>query len=155
MLRKMARSGEPDFDVAVVGGGAAGLAAVLIAATAGFRTILFAPPAQVAPGRTAALLAGSIEILSDLDVWPALAHHAAPLTAIRLVDATRRLVRAPEVIFYASEIGLRAFGYNVPNGDLVNGMRRHAEAFPALTVMGSPVDGLSAGEEQVTLSGGG
>ena len=96
MLRKMARSREPDFDVAVVGGGAAGLAAALIATTAGFRTILFAPPAQVAPGRTAALLAGSIETLLELDVWPALAHLAAPLTAIRLVDATKRLVRAPE-----------------------------------------------------------
>src|SRR4051794_6966178 len=83
MLQEMALSGEPEFDVAVVGGGAAGLAAALTAATGGCRTILFAPPAQVAPGRTAALLAGSIEILSELDIWPGLAHHAAPLTAIR------------------------------------------------------------------------
>ncbi len=155
MLRKMARSGEPDFDVAVVGGGAAGLAAALIAATAGFRTVLFAPSAAIAPARTAALLVGSIEILSEIDVWPALASHAAPLTAIRLVDATRRLVRAPEVTFYASEIGLRVFGYNVPNSDLVNGMRRHAEAFPALTVMGSTVETISAGEDRVALTGGG
>src|SRR5436190_3246675 len=155
MLRERALTGEPDFDVAVVGGGAAGLAAALIAATAGLRTILFAPPAQVAPGRTAALLAGSIGILSELDVWPALSHHAAPLTAIRLVDATRRLVRAPEVIFYASEIGLHAFGHNVPNSDLVNGMRRHAEAFPALTVMQCAVETIVAAEERVTLTGGG
>ena len=32
------------------------------------------------PGRTAALLQGSIDLLSELDVWPALAQHAAPLT---------------------------------------------------------------------------
>src|SRR6476660_7609891 len=76
MLRKMARSGETDFDVAVVGGGAAGLAAALIAATAGFPTVLFAPSAAIAPARTAALLVGSIEIRSEIDVWPALASHA-------------------------------------------------------------------------------
>ena len=102
--------------------------------------ILFAPPASFPPGRTAALLQGSIELLSELDVWPALAHHAAPLKAIRLVDATRRLIRAPEVTFYASEIGLSAFGYNVPNGDLVGALRRHAEAFEELTIVGAPVD---------------
>ena len=102
----------------------------------GFRTIIFAPPASFPPGRTAALLQGSIGLLSDLDVWPALAHHAAPLKAIRLVDATKRLIRAPEITFYASEIGLPAFGYNIPNGDLVGALRRHAEAFEALTLVG-------------------
>ena len=34
-----------------------------------------------------------------------LSERAAPITAIRLVDATARLIRAPEATFYASEIG--------------------------------------------------
>ena len=106
------------------------------------------------PGRTAALLQGSIDVLSELDVWPALAHHAAPLTAIRLVDATKRLIRAPEVTFYASEIGLPAFGYNIPNGDLVDGLRRHAEAFEALTLVATPVDAIAHEEERVVLRAG-
>jgi 2-octaprenyl-6-methoxyphenol hydroxylase len=72
-------------------------------------------------------------------VWPALLRHAAPLRAIRIVDGTHRLIRAPETTFYASEIGLPAFGYNVPNGDLVDALRRHAEAFPGLTVVPQPV----------------
>src|SRR5262245_42130216 len=120
------------FDVAVVGGGATGFAAALTAAIGGFRTVLFAPPAHFPPGRTAALLQGSIATLSELDVWPALIRHAAPIQAIRIVDSTRRLIRAPEATFYAREIGLAAFGFNVPNGELVGALDRHAAAFDNL-----------------------
>ncbi len=148
----MTRSEELRFDVAVVGGGAAGLAAALTSAIVGRRTILFAPPMRFPPGRTAALLGGSIDVLSDLDVWPALARHAAPIGAIRLVDATRRLIRAPEATFYASEIGLPAFGFNIPNGDLVDGLRRHAEAFAALTIVSAPVETVSPDDEEVTIA---
>lgn len=154
MLRRMARSEDTRFDVAVVGGGPAGLAAALTAAIGGFRTILFAPPATFPPGRTAALLHGSIGLLSELDVWPALLRHAAPLTAIRLVDAMKRLVRAPEVTFYAAEIGLPAFGHNIPNGDLVDGLRRHAEAFEELTLVAAPVEEISHEDEWVELRTG-
>jgi 2-octaprenyl-6-methoxyphenol hydroxylase len=130
---------EDRFEIGVVGGGATGFAAALASAVAGFRTVLFAPPASFPPGRTAALLQGSVDLLSELDVWPALLRHAAPLRAIRIVDGTRRLIRAPETTFYASEIGLPAFGYNVPNGDLVDALRRHAEAFPGLAVVPQPI----------------
>ena len=154
MLVTMAKSSDTRFDVAVVGGGAAGFAAALTAAIGGFRTILFAPPASFPPGRTAALMQGSIDLLSTLDVWPALAHHAAPLRAIRIVDATRRLIRAPEVTFHASEIGLPAFGYNIPNGVLVDGLRHHAQAFSNLRLVAEPVDAVEPGDDVVTLRSG-
>ena len=51
------------FEIAVIGGGATGYAAALTAARSGFETALFAPPARFAPGRTAALLHGSIAML--------------------------------------------------------------------------------------------
>ena len=146
--------GAARFEVAVVGGGAAGFAAAIAACKAGRRTILFAPPASFPPGRTAALLGGSIEFLSDLDVWPALAQHAAPITAIRLVDATSRLIRAPEAIFHASEIGLPAFGYNVPNGDLVDALKRHAESVEGLTLIAAPVDNVAPGDDEVLVAVG-
>jgi 2-octaprenyl-6-methoxyphenol hydroxylase len=142
------------FDVAVVGGGATGFAAALVAAIGGHRTVLFAPTATFPPGRTAALLQGSIDVLADLDVWPALVRHAAPLRAIRIVDGTRRLIRAPEATFYASEVGLAAFGFNVPNGDLVDALRRHAEAFAELALVRTPVASVTHEEGRVLLRSG-
>lgn len=146
---------EDRFDVAIVGGGATGLAAALIAAVAGLRTLAFAPPAYAPPGRTAALLQGSVDLLTELDVWPALMRHAAPLRAIRIVDATGRLIRAPEAVFHASEIGLPAFGYNVPNGDLVAALRRHAEAFSNLRLDSAPVEEIAPGDGAVRLRAAG
>ncbi|MDQ3559933.1 MAG: UbiH/UbiF family hydroxylase [Pseudomonadota bacterium] len=140
------------FDVAVIGGGATGFAAALTAVATGCRTVLFAPPATFPPGRTAALLQGSVDILSGLDVWPALMDQAAPLKAIRIVDATKRLIRAPEVIFHAAEIGLPAFGFNVPNGELVAALRGHAESRAELTIVEAPVQSVGHDEDSVTVS---
>lgn len=142
------------YDVAVIGGGATGLAAALTSATSGFRTVIFAPAAPVAPGRTAALLQGSIDVLAGLGVWPELAPYAAPLRAIRIVDATRRLIRAPEATFHATEVGLQAFGYNLPNGELVAGLRRHAATVADLTLVETPVESVRPGERETRIEAG-
>ena len=100
------------------------------------------------------MLHGSVDLLSLLDVWPALAARAAPLTAIRIVDATRRLLRAPEMTFHAAEIGLPAFGFNIANQELVDALRRHAEAFAALTLITDPVESIVPGEDSAMLRAG-
>ena len=111
-------SGKITAEVAVIGGGPAGLVAALALASAGIDTVLIARPAE-ADHRTTALLAGSVTALQTLGVWEACLPHAAPLRKIRMVDDTRRLIRAPEVCFDAAEIGLDAFGYNIENRHLV------------------------------------
>jgi 2-octaprenyl-6-methoxyphenol hydroxylase len=111
------------FDIAIVGAGPSGLAAGLACAASGLRTAIIGPPADRHDGRTAALLDGSINLLKRLGVWDALAPASEPLTGIRLVDATGALLRAPEVFFQASEIGLSAFGYNIPNTALTSVFR--------------------------------
>lgn len=113
---------ETTFDIAVVGAGPAGLAAGLACAWAGLRTTVIGPQADARDGRTAALLDGSVNLLKRLGAWERIESASAPLTAIRLVDATGALVRAPEVMFEASEIGLPAFGYNVPNAILTSAL---------------------------------
>jgi 2-octaprenyl-6-methoxyphenol hydroxylase len=111
----MARS--LSVEVAVIGGGPAGLTAAIALAGAGIETALIAlkPPPD---HRTSALLAGSVAALETLGVWEACAGRAAPLRTLRIVDATSRLIRAPEVRFTADEIGLDAFGQNIENRHL-------------------------------------
>ncbi len=140
------------FDVAVIGGGATGYAAAIAAAAAGLRTVLFAPPAAFPPGRTAALLQGSADFLAAIGVWDRVADRGAPITAIRLVDATRRLIRAPEVTFYASEVGLPAFGHNIANGELVAGMAAVAERSDRLEIRAETVAAIRPAERDVGIS---
>jgi len=114
-------------EVAVIGGGPAGLVSALALATAGVDTLLIAPPAK-ADERTTALLSGSVTALQTLGVWQACLPHAAPLRKIRMVDDTRRLIHAPEVSFDAAEIGLEAFGYNIENRHLLAALDTRAAA---------------------------
>lgn len=106
--------GQIEAEVAVIGGGPAGLVSAIALCAAGVRTLLVAPAAK-ADQRTTALLAGSVTALATLGVWQSCLPQAAPLRKIRIVDDTKRLFRAPEIVFDAAEIGLDAFGYNIEN----------------------------------------
>src|ERR1700733_5022322 len=123
-------------EVAVIGGGPAGLVAAIALATAGVDTLLIAPPAEP-DHRTTALLAGSVTALETLGVWPACVPHAAPLRKIRLIDATQRLIRAPEVLFTSAEIGLDAFGHNIENRHLVAALEARAVALKLPRIAGA------------------
>jgi len=146
---------EPTFDVAVIGAGPAGLAAGLACAAAGLRTAVIGPRADARDGRTAALLGGSITLLERFGVWPKVVSAAAPLTTIRLIDATEALLRAPEVVFQASEIGLPAFGYNIPNAALTAALEATpGQGLTRLIAAGATVSSLSGPFASIATSEG-
>ncbi|WP_445487914.1 UbiH/UbiF family hydroxylase [Rhodopseudomonas sp. RCAM05734] len=121
------------YDVVVIGGGPAGLAAAIALTAAGAATALVARQLPYADNRTTALLGGSVDLLERLDVWSRCADKAAALTTMRLVDDTGRLIRAPEVKFQSDEIGMETFGYNIQNRELMIALEARAAEMDRLT----------------------
>jgi 2-octaprenyl-6-methoxyphenol hydroxylase len=141
-------------DVVVVGGGPAGLTAAIALAQIGANTALIARRAPYADNRTTALLGGSVDLLRELDVWPRCQDHAAPLRAMRLVDDTGRLIRAPEVLFCCDEIGLDAFGYNIDNRALTTALEQRASELSTLTRFDDEADAITPDDADVAIRTG-
>ncbi|MFC5068751.1 UbiH/UbiF family hydroxylase [Flaviflagellibacter deserti] len=137
--------------VIVVGGGPAGLVAAALLARAGVPTTLIAGPAPK-DTRTTALMQGSLRILTRLGLWPRLAPQTGALKKLRIVDATDRLIHAPEVLFDAAELGFTSFGHNIENSVLVTALRETAEALPALTIRNEMVASVRSDDDRAIVS---
>ena len=104
-------------DVIIIGGGLAGQIAAYAIAKTGLQTIHLAPKAPV-DRRTSALMTPSVKILQELNLIDTPSELGIPLEKIRIIDATSRLVRAPEALFDSKEAGETAFGWNFSNAEL-------------------------------------
>lgn len=138
-------------EVVIVGGGPAGLTAAIALASAGIETALVATPSGASDLRTSALLQGSVKALDTLNVWRLCQQHAAPLRIMRIIDDTRRLLRAPEVCFAAAEIGLDAFGYNIENRFLIAALEARAREITALTRISDQAVAVEMTDARVTI----
>jgi len=138
-------------DVAVVGAGPAGLAAALSIARQGVRVAVVAPSNSHPDNRTAALFTGSQQLLRNLGAWDDCSACGEPLLAIRIIDDMGSLLRAPEVVFTAAEVGLSALGCNIPNVVLTQALRRQAIASDAITFIETSLVGLDIGPASADL----
>jgi 2-octaprenyl-6-methoxyphenol hydroxylase len=112
-------SATTETDVLIIGAGASGLACALALVRQGLRVTVLGRIEPPSPGRTVALLDGSVRFFRALELWQALSIHAAPLATMRVIDDTGSLFRPPPVAFKAEEIGLEAFGWATENRDLL------------------------------------
>jgi len=138
-------------EVVIVGGGPIGLTAAIALASAGVETALVGKLAR-SDNRTTALLASSVTALDTLGVWAHCRERAAPLRVMRIIDDTARLLRAPEVRFVASEIGLDAFGHNIENSHLLAALDARARALPALSLVEDEATAVTIEGSHVTIA---
>ena len=134
----------------VVGGGPAGLTAAIALACAGVETALVARSATVGLSDDRFVARGGKRAGGARRLGRCRAH-AAPLKVIRIIDDTRRLLRAPEVRFTAAEIGFDAFGRHIeplPRG----WMTARAREVPALTWFEQDAQAVEIAEESVTVN---
>ena len=112
-------------EVAIVGGGPAGLTAAIALAEAGIETVLIArrPPPD---NRTTALLSGSVD--GARDAWRLVALRGASGPADARCGSSMRPPGccARPRSFEAAEIGLEAFGHNIENRHLIAALEPRA-----------------------------
>ncbi|TPI63121.1 UbiH/UbiF family hydroxylase [Mesorhizobium sp. B3-1-7] len=142
--------------ILVAGSGPAGLIAAPGFAEAGFHVTLVGPEANTADGRTTALMNPALKVLDRLGILAELKPQAAPLKVMRIVDATRRLIRSPTVTFRASEIGEEQFGLNLPNKVLIPLLAKAVSAHRGVEWLKSIVESwrLDANQARARLADG-
>jgi 2-octaprenyl-6-methoxyphenol hydroxylase len=145
------------FEVAVIGGGLAGMVAAVALARGGRNVALIAPPTPQEDRRTTALMDQSIRFLDRLALWDKLRPEATPLTSMRIVDGTNRLLRAPTTTFRAAEVGLYAFGYNLSNKALAQVLEAATAAEGNITRFTAFAERIDIGADgvSITLADGG
>ncbi|WP_108398945.1 FAD-dependent monooxygenase [Devosia submarina] len=137
-------------EAVVVGGGLAGTAAAIALAQAGLQTLHLAPKGPP-DRRTSALMMPSVRYLQRTGLIEAPEALGHKLSQIRIIDATGRLIRAPETLFDAGEAGLEAFGWNFANAPLLERMNDVASTLPQLETRPLAVSRIEAGEGQHLL----
>ncbi len=125
----------------VVGGGLAGVAAAVALAQAGLDTVHVAPKGPP-DRRTSALMMPSVSYLQAAGLIDAPSDLGNPLTQIRIIDATNRLVRAPETLFDSRDAGLDAFGWNFPNTGLMAAFDAAKSRLSGLRTIEASLQGL-------------
>ncbi|GHD08928.1 UbiH/UbiF family hydroxylase [Tianweitania populi] len=119
--------------ILVAGAGPAGLIASLAMAKAGFDVSLIGPEAGASDARTTAVMVPALDYLAELGIDTSFEGKSAPLRTMRIIDATKRLLRSPTVTFHASEIDRNTFGANIPNAVLARTLSEVVANQPRIT----------------------
>ncbi|MFD1744266.1 UbiH/UbiF family hydroxylase [Rhizobium helianthi] len=140
-----------NVEIAVVGEGLAGSIAALALGRAGRKVALIAPATERRDHRTTALMDQSIRFIDSLGLWDMLQEEAAPLCVMQILDGTKRLFRAPPAQFRAADVGLYAFGYNIPNRVLMEKLKAAVDAEANIQRIDASLQTLTPSADHVSL----
>ncbi len=146
-----------DCDIAVVGGGLAGLTAAAVLAGEGFDVICCSMQERAGgrarDNRVTAFLGTSIDLLKESVDWESVASHARSLTVMRVADAAPEASRGIQIReFRADMIGETRFGYAVPNRILAAALEQRISASPNAGILrGAEATGIFARLSEVTV----
>ncbi|XUY25710.1 UbiH/UbiF family hydroxylase [Agrobacterium sp. rho-8.1] len=141
-----------NVEIAIVGAGLAGQIAAIALARSGRSIALIAPKTDKLDKRTTALMDQSIRFLDRLGLWSQIEPSAAKLSTMQIIDGTDRLLRAPTVAFRSSEIGLSAFGWNMPNEALLAALGAAVSEENNITLIDGVAETIEIGEHGVTIT---
>jgi 2-octaprenyl-6-methoxyphenol hydroxylase len=155
MSRPKALSDMPN--ITILGGGPVGwLAALALADACPPGTPLRIVTGRRMPaedGRAAAIIGKSMDILRDLQLEGTFRAAGAPLAAIRLIDATGRLLRAPTTMFRATDIGDADFGVSLSTARIVSLLAERARARGGIGILQADATAVERrGEDGFTLA---
>ena len=113
-----------NHDVIISGAGAVGMISALLLAKRGLNVAIIDPKplddiAKVDDTRNIALMQSSLNIMRYLNLFEGMEIHAKPLRQLRIIDASDRFLRAPEVVFDADELDIDYFALNIPIGQIL------------------------------------
>ncbi len=130
---------QTDHDLAIIGAGGAGLSCAHAMAQSGLRVLVLDRQfgfdgEKNKDTRTIALLHSSITFLQNMALWEGLQDSGEALKVMALRDRTGRFPQATDIHFDANELGLDAFGYNIPNAALVSQLAKAAQENDLITL---------------------
>ncbi len=141
-----------NVEIAIVGAGLAGQIAAIALARSGRSVALIAPKTEKVDKRTTALMDQSIRFLDRLGLWSKIEPSAAKLSTMQIIDGTERLLRAPTVAFRSSEIGLTAFGWNMPNEALLTALGEAVAQENNITLINAVAETIDIGQHDATIT---
>ncbi len=151
-----------ECEIAVVGGGLAGLIATSVLANDGFQTVCCAAQEtgqSPQDNRVTAYIGDSVGLLQVALDWNEVREYARPLTVMRIAEDPQDAAHNPFVReFRADMIGLDCFGYALPNQIVSDALvRRISTLRHAEILFGALVSGMSSrlSEAIVKLEGEG
>ena len=120
----MTKAKPKNYDIVISGAGSIGLITALLLAKHNLNIALIDPKplkaiTKVDDTRNIALMQSSLNLLKYLGIFDEFYEQSRPLEKLHIVDATGRLLRAPEVEFTAKELNIKYFALNVPMGAIL------------------------------------